>query len=899
MRATKTLTGLALAIAIAAPTYPQATVPVEHLSVSVTPGGSGRLLSIDSSGLPELFDKPVGEHEWTKAVTSGQTALPRDATVLGLPNAEARAYAVGAEGLTEFRASRTAEPWPNQVLDERAAPGRPCALLLGGHKYIFARRAGGGIIALSDSVATSWAPLAATEAAFRGDDVMALSCGGATATRTVAVAATLVDGGVRIALFAEGDEDRIMSRRLNVEAGASTDIIDHVAIAGSSDSFDVFGITSTRGLLHWRLLRNMSSGFFERISGEGVSALDGAPAAVWHDGRLMAVARTVDGKLALFAQHRGKKAWTAVVPAMPARDAVRTDPQFVSQPGALTALAILQSGSTVELSLHGGSWAVQLLNNAGSPAAPGVSSAASRNPSDSAARPQLNAAAPAQTLNQFIDGIPVLPAPVPQPPTVTTMPLGPSKVDGVDFDNFDVTTARSANLSVAITSDPNSDLTFPGSVLQGRTIQSGLLAGVGLARAPLDVTVVGAWGTGPMSVRVQNPSLAGVTTGIRDLLRDLNIVKGTAALDFDSKTGNTEEDAMLSLGISADFLGQNVKASIKSSSTRKTNTVAVKLVQRYYSLAVDTPPNPASVFAASVTADDAKRFMGAGNPPAYVSQVTYGRMLIYLFESTASTEALKATVDAVFKFAKIGGEVHLDAQQTSIFNQAHIHMFALGGAAEDALRLVTTQDFQRQLNDYLLQGANVSLASAGAPLSYTVKFLKDGTVAQINAATQWKTTVSYARPVSGSFFIGLGNTNQRDCRDWPSSRKVASYPIGVVRTGFFVRDGDQVTISAQGQVWSGVALTGFNSPDGWTTWKTPQKGVGFPNENAHPFSLLYRIGNPLNEQSKKPEPPFAGSSPPLITYSGDTRAIDLLINTNNINNGSGCFKVNVSVHRRN
>lgn len=889
MKAKKIVTALALVAAAATPIYPQTTVPTEHLSVSVTPGGSARLLSIDLNGSPQLYDNPVGEHAWMKSVTSGPTTLTQDATLLGLPNAEIRVFAAAASGVTEFRPSGTADPWPSQIVDEREAKGQPCALVSGGRKYLFAQRTGGGIIALADFPATSWAPLAAVEAPFRSDEVAALTCGSATATHTVAVAATLMNGGVLMAVFPEGEEGRIATVQLNVEAGASPDVTDRVAIAGSGASFDVFGITGAHGLLHWKLLADGSPGIFERISPAGVPLLDGAPAAVWHDGRLVAGTRTMDRKLALFTQSQGKKTWTAVVPALPAGDAVKTAPQFVPQPGELSALVLLQSGSIVQVNFDAGSWTAQLLNTAGPDASAVARATAPADKSNGAA--QL-AAAPTQTLNQFIDSIPALPAPVPQPPRVTSKSLPATNVAGVDFDNVELTTDRSANLSEAITSNPNSDVIWPGSLVQGKTIQGGLLASIGLARAPLAITVTDVLGTGPLSVTVQNPSLGTVVTGIRDLLKNLNIEKGTAALYYDSKAGNTEEDAMLNLGISADFLGQSVKASVKSSSTQKTNTIAAKFVQRYYSLAVDTPPNPGSVFAPGVTAEDAKRFIGAGNPPAYVSQVSYGRELIYLFESTESTDTLKATVDAVFKIVKVGGEVHLDAQQTSILNRSHIRMFALGGGAEDALKLVTGQEFPQQLKEYLSQGANFSFASPGAPLSYTVKFLKDGTVAQINSATQWKTTVSYARPVSGSFIIGLGNTNQRDCKDWPSSRNIPSYPIGVVHTNFVVRDGDQVVISALGQVWSGVFATGFNSPDGWTTWKTPTKGIGFPNEEVHPFSLLYRIGgtNP---------PPFAGSAPPPITYSGSTGAIDLLINTNNFNGGSGCFKVNVTVQRKN
>src|SRR5262249_44114611 len=127
---------------------------------------------------------------------------------------------------------------------------------------------------------------------------------------------------------------------------------------------------------------------------------------------------------------------------------------------------------------------------------------------------------------------------------------------------------------------------------------------------------------------------------------------------------------------------------------------------------------------------------------------------------------------------------------------------------------------------------------------------------------------------------------------WPNtSRNIKPYPIGVVHTRFTIRTGDRFSISALGQVWSGVFATGFNPPEGWYTWKTPTKGIGFPNEEVHPFSLLYRIGGNSSR--------FAGSSVPATDYQESTGGLDLLINTNNSNNGSGCFKVNVTVERQN
>ena len=156
-----------------------------------------------------------------------------------------------------------------------------------------------------------------------------------------------------------------------------------------------------------------------------------------------------------------------------------------------------------------------------------------------------------------------------------------------------------------------------------------------------------------MYVTIPTPTLATMTTGIRDLLQGANVQSTTARALPLSAIGNSEEDALLNLGISANYLGQSVKGQVKSSSTQKTNTVAVQFTQSYYTLTTEQPRTPASLFLPTVTAGDATRsLVFQNNPPVYISSITYGRMLIYTFQSTASATDLQVAVEAAITFGK-------------------------------------------------------------------------------------------------------------------------------------------------------------------------------------------------------------------------------------------------------
>ncbi len=848
------------ALALLAVSVLNASDSVERLSVSVTPGGSVRLLQIDKNGFPTLLDKSVGEQQWNKAPDPEHTVLPQNTAILGLPNAEVRAFGFEPDGLAEYRATRTADTWTRAVIDARPGVGQPCTLRAGRSSYVFAKSAAGGLIAKREQ-GVDWGTLSAVEAAVQGSEISAAGCGAVTGNQIAIVATT--GSGTRLVMW-DNSNDQTRTSELTDAKGQAVILAGHPAVTSSTKSADIAGVTTSGTLAHWTRAPGATAWRFETIS--TAAAPSGSPSAAYFQKQLFLSTLRVDGTVAVY-RHAPDGPWEESALNAPAGDAFQSDPQLAVQPDQMSMFAVLASGKAATLKYSNSGWTSDSVAEATTQVMAGGN---------------LKALATTiqPTLTQFIDSIPLLIPPAPEVVTTNTTTI--STQNGVSFQNLTQTTSRSANLSEVITSDPNSDLIWPGSIIQGSTVSSGLLAGVGVARAPLTITINGAAGTGPLSTTIPTPTLSTVATGIRNLLQNLNLVNGTAFIDYDIKTGNSEEDALLNLGVSANFLGQNVKASLNSSSTQKSNTVVVKLAQRYYTLAVDTPSSPATVFAPGVSVSDATRFMGAGNPPVYLSEVTYGRELVYLFESSDSIDKLQATVDAVFKIAQAGGSVSLTDDQMSTFSNSHIHMFALGGSATDALNLVVAKDFATQLNTYLVQGANFSFNSPGTPLSYTVKYLKDGSVMQINSATQWYTTQSFALPASGTFYIGLGSQH-RDCS--------AQYQSGTIQTGLYVRPGDQFSIQASGQIWSGVFATGFNPPNGWYTWKTPTKGIGFPNEKVSPFSLLYQIGGNANQ--------YVGYGLPSQVYNGSTGQLELLINTNNYSQGSGCFQVNVTVNRQN
>ena len=57
-------------------------------------------------------------------------------------------------------------------------------------------------------------------------------------------------------------------------------------------------------------------------------------------------------------------------------------------------------------------------------------------------------------------------------------------------------------------------------------------------------------------------------------------------------------------------------------------------------------------------------------------------------------------------------------------------------------------------------------------------------------------------------------------------------------TGIELQKGDRVVITASGQIWAGVPLTGANGPRGWNNIEFDTK---FPMVGTHPYCLVGKL----------------------------------------------------------
>jgi len=192
----------------------------------------------------------------------------------------------------------------------------------------------------------------------------------------------------------------------------------------------------------------------------------------------------------------------------------------------------------------------------------------------------------------------------------------------------------------------------------------------------------------------------------------------------------------MALGVQASWgLGvASLKTNFDWSKQNTRSRYIVRYTQAYYTVDLDAPGAPSKFFAPTVTLADVEAKMDETRPPAYVSSVTYGRMVVFTFESEYSAQEMGAALE----FAYSGGiDVKGDVSVTykDIISKSKITAFILGGDAGTAAQTIDSYD---ALKEFIKAGGNYSKTSPGAPIAYKLSYLKDNSPARMSFTTDYE-----------------------------------------------------------------------------------------------------------------------------------------------------------------
>ncbi len=281
----------------------------------------------------------------------------------------------------------------------------------------------------------------------------------------------------------------------------------------------------------------------------------------------------------------------------------------------------------------------------------------------------------------------------------------------------------------------NSDSLWPGAIVAGESVYSGLFAQVGFERRPLTVSVSLENLVGAKSAELTHPSLASYREALAGIL-DAEINGATPANIYSEiEQVHSEEQLALALGAEVSWLGSaaSIKASFDFQQQDTRSRYLVKYTQAYYTVDLDAPARPSDFFDPGVTLDDVKERVGADNPPLYVGSITYGRMVVFTFESEYSAEEMNAALE----FAYAGGvdvSGNVSVTYKDIISKSKITAFILGGSGGEAARTI---DSYEALIDFIKEGGNYSRESPGAPIAYKLNYLSDNSPGRLSFTTDY------------------------------------------------------------------------------------------------------------------------------------------------------------------
>jgi thiol-activated cytolysin len=283
--------------------------------------------------------------------------------------------------------------------------------------------------------------------------------------------------------------------------------------------------------------------------------------------------------------------------------------------------------------------------------------------------------------------------------------------------------------------NPNASVIYPGSLIQGNSLR----------QATPNIIAVGRAG-GTVSYDLNNGNLASFfeVDNVRksSIQNAMNQIIANSPPDlpanFTFKYEQVQSEQALALELGIDYEGAftEVSGDFGFSSNTSYNRYLVELRQSFYTMSFDIPTNDAGIYAPDVSPSDLAQFVGPGNPAAFISDVTYGRIYYMLIESSSSYTEMDAAITASFQGVTNSASADIDASYMSDLEELNIRVMAFGGEATSTLLTIGETDLSQLVN--LL--AESTTISTGLPISYVVRSVKSKQIVSVQLATQYDVT---------------------------------------------------------------------------------------------------------------------------------------------------------------
>lgn len=293
---------------------------------------------------------------------------------------------------------------------------------------------------------------------------------------------------------------------------------------------------------------------------------------------------------------------------------------------------------------------------------------------------------------------------------------------------------------------PNNGIIWPGALVKiDETLRQGLPTPVTMDRAEMTLRVdlpgIGENG----NVLVEKPDFNTVDAGIDNALEWWNAnayqegYVNEASSYSDATTSYNSKQVSMDLGVNIEWASSDISSQLSYESTSTKRVANMVFKQVFYTVSMITPPTPSAVFGENVTAAKIESTFNSSTPPGYVQSVSYGRIIMFRLET--SYEATDTELEAAFNYAAgKSSSVSADSELKSkeILASSNITTIVIGGNAEVGAEAVSATSFGDLLSIIRGENAVYSRDNPGAPISYTVRYLKDNTIAKMGYTTEYE-----------------------------------------------------------------------------------------------------------------------------------------------------------------
>ena len=281
----------------------------------------------------------------------------------------------------------------------------------------------------------------------------------------------------------------------------------------------------------------------------------------------------------------------------------------------------------------------------------------------------------------------------------------------------------------------NSGTLYPGAIIGGETLSDGTLTPKVFDRAPLtfSASLEGVL-DGDVSATMDEPSLSAFREAMAEIL-DAEVIGNTPAnIAYDMTEVHSSEQLSLALGLDVSWMTGNVAASMEFNQQERNSRYLVNFTQAYYTVDVDPPARPSDYLDPSVTLENVEGTL-RDEPPAYVSSVTYGRIVYFAVTSNFSSEELKAALDFGFSTGAVDVDGSVSLTHSEVLSESQITAFILGGDGNVAVQAIQGAE---GIADFLQSGGTYSAESPGAPIAYKMAYLADNSPAGFALTTDYE-----------------------------------------------------------------------------------------------------------------------------------------------------------------